>query len=110
MYEDCKKVRPLWVMLPKMSAHRRDFDEFKYVFFYKKWWIAGKVLGTWDNVSNVIEKWFDSEPVYKHRYLKTKIRSCEGKKHKFSWRLGAKRRFSIHLPIDKSDWFCFYNR
>ena len=81
MYEDCKKVRPLWVMLPKMSAHRRDFDEFKYMFFfYKKWWIAGKVLGTWDNASNVIEKWFDSEPVYKHRYLKTKIRSCEGKK------------------------------
>ena len=35
-YEDGKKVRPLWVMLPKMSAHRRDFDEFKYMFFLNK--------------------------------------------------------------------------
>ena len=26
-YKDGKKVRPLCVMLPKMSAYRRDFDE-----------------------------------------------------------------------------------
>ena len=36
-YKDGKKVRLLYVMLLKMSAHRRDFDEAKYVAFDKKW-------------------------------------------------------------------------
>ena len=35
-YKDGKKVRPLHVMLPKLSVYRRDFDETKYVFFDKK--------------------------------------------------------------------------
>ena len=30
-YKDCKKVRPLWILLPKMGAYRRDFDETKWV-------------------------------------------------------------------------------
>ena len=34
-YEDGKKVRPLCIMLPKMSAYKRDFDETKFVFFDK---------------------------------------------------------------------------
>ena len=32
-YKNGKKVRPLWVMLPKMSAYRRYFDEAKYKSF-----------------------------------------------------------------------------
>ena len=32
-YEDGKKIRPLWTMLPKMSVYRRDFDENKYTYF-----------------------------------------------------------------------------
>ena len=32
-YKDGKKVRPLCVMLPKMSAYRRNFDEIKYMSF-----------------------------------------------------------------------------
>ena len=35
-YKDGKKVRPLCVMLPKMSAYRRDFDKTKYMSFLKK--------------------------------------------------------------------------
>lgn len=36
-YDDGKKTRVLSVMLPKMSAYRRDFDETKiYVFFLLK--------------------------------------------------------------------------
>ena len=31
-----KKVKPLCMMLPKMSAKRRDFDKTKYVFSDKK--------------------------------------------------------------------------
>ena len=32
-YKDAK-IRPLCIFLLKMSAHRRDFDESKYVFFF----------------------------------------------------------------------------
>ena len=35
-YEGGKKIRPLCVMLPKMSAYRRDFDETKYMYFLIK--------------------------------------------------------------------------
>lgn len=35
-YKDGKKVRPLCVMLPKMTAYKRDFDETEYVSFDKK--------------------------------------------------------------------------
>ena len=32
-YKDAKKLRPLRIFLPKMSAYRRDFDETKYISF-----------------------------------------------------------------------------
>ena len=32
-YKDTKKIRPLCIFLPKMSAYR-NFDEAKYVFFW----------------------------------------------------------------------------
>ena len=35
-YKDGKKVRPLYILLPKMSAYRRDFDETKYMSFLTK--------------------------------------------------------------------------
>ena len=35
-YEDGKKVGPLQIMLSKMSAYRRDYDETKHMpFLYK---------------------------------------------------------------------------
>ena len=33
----------------------------------------------WKKVSNIIEKEFDSKPVYNEKYLKTKIKSYNGK-------------------------------
>ena len=35
-YKDAKKVEPLCIFLPKMSAYRRDFDETKYMSFLIK--------------------------------------------------------------------------
>ena len=35
-YKNGKKVRPLCILLPKMSVYRRDFNEPKYVFFDKR--------------------------------------------------------------------------
>ena len=34
--KDAKKVRPLCIFLPKLSAYRRDFDESKYISFLMK--------------------------------------------------------------------------
>ena len=38
----------------------------------------------WGKVSKVIKNWFDSEPVYNDKYLKTKTNSYEENFHKFS--------------------------
>ena len=35
-YKNAKKIRPLCMFLPKMSAYRRDFDETKYISFLIK--------------------------------------------------------------------------
>ena len=32
-YSDIKNVRPSRIMLPKISANGKDFDETKYMFF-----------------------------------------------------------------------------
>ena len=32
-YKDSKKVKPLCIFLPKISAYRKDFDETKYIPF-----------------------------------------------------------------------------
>ena len=39
-YKDVKKVRPLYVLLPKMTAYRRYFYE---IFLDKRWWITRKI-------------------------------------------------------------------
>ena len=45
------------------------------VFFGRKWWLIRKNNTIWDSVSNDIKKEFDSEPVHKKFFLKTKIKS-----------------------------------
>ena len=49
-----EKVRPLWVMLPKMSIYRRDFDEAKYMSFSIK--NEERYNEIWNNVSNTFKK------------------------------------------------------
>ena len=52
----------------------------------------------WDKVSKVIKWGFDSEPVYKEKYLKTKVKSYKGKVNK-----------SFHkykMPKESSDCIC----
>ena len=63
-YKDGKKVKPLFVMLPKTSMYRTDFDETKYMFFFiKNDELIEKYNEIWDKVSNAINKRFDREPV-----------------------------------------------
>ena len=79
-YDDGRKVKPLFIMYPKMSSYWRDFDETKYMYFLiKNDELPEKYNEIRNKVSKVTKKRFDSEPVYNNKYLKTKIKSYEGK-------------------------------
>ena len=59
--------------------HRRDFDKTKCLFLIKNEKLLEKYNEIWDKVFNDMNKGFDSERVYKERYIKTKIKPYEGK-------------------------------
>ena len=60
----------------KINAYRRDFDETKYIYLLIK---DKKNNEIWKKVNNSIKKEFDSEAAYNEKYLKTKIKCCQGK-------------------------------
>ena len=73
---EVKKVRPLFIILPRMNEYKRDFDETKFMFFLiKNDELLEKYNEIWDKVSKVIKKGFDSNPEYNDKYLKNKIKS-----------------------------------
>ena len=54
----------------------------------------------WDKVINSIKKEFDSQSVYNEKYLKTKIKSYNGKINTNShYNDIPRRRLSMHLSI-----------
>ena len=60
-----------------MSAYRRGFDKTECMSFLIK---DEKLLEKYNEIfSNIVKKEFDSEPVYNEKYLKTKIKSFNGK-------------------------------
>ena len=60
-----------------MSEYRRDFDKTECMSFMMK---DEKLLEKYNEIfSSIIKKEFDSEPVYNEKYLKTKIKSFNGK-------------------------------
>ena len=65
-----KKIRPLFVFLPKMSQYRRDFDKTKCMsFLIKDEKLSEKYNKIWKKFSNIIKREFDSESVYHEKYL-----------------------------------------
>ena len=79
-YKNDKKIRPLCIFLPKMSACRTDFDETKYIsFFIRDDELLEKYNDIWEQVKNSIRKEFESETVYNEKYLKAKIKSYNAK-------------------------------
>ena len=55
----------------------------------------------WIKVSNSIKRGFDSQPMRNEKYLKTKIKSYERKKH------GDKTPKESSHSISNFDWFWF---
>ena len=63
-----------------MSAYRKDSDETKYIsFLIKDDELFEKYNEIWGKVKNSLKKEFDGEQVYNEKYLKTKIKSHNGK-------------------------------
>ena len=63
-----------------MTAYRKDFDETKQIsFLIKDNELLEKWNEIWDKVSYATRKELDSNLVYNKKYLKAKIKSCNGK-------------------------------
>ena len=80
-YKDAK-IRPLWILLPKMIAmiaYRREFDETKYMLFLIKDELLEKSNEICEKVSKSIKKELDSKSLYDKKYLKAKINSYNEK-------------------------------
>ena len=55
---------PLCIKLLRMATYRRDFVETKYIsFLIKDNELIEKYNEMWDNVSNIIKRGFDIEPI-----------------------------------------------
>ena len=68
-----KKVRPFCIMFPKMSAYRRVFEKTKYAFFDKMVSRKKNIMKFGEKSVRLFKRKFGSEPLYKDKYLKTKI-------------------------------------
>ena len=78
-YEDGKKVTKL-VNASKMSSYRRDFDKTKYISFLTNYdELLKQYNEIWDKVNNVVKKGFDKASSYNNKYIKIKIKSCQGR-------------------------------
>ena len=79
-YKDAKKNKPSSVFLTKMTAYRKDFNETRFIsFLTKDSELLKKYNEIWENVTNIIYKEFDGNPVYNEKYIRTKIKSYNGK-------------------------------
>ena len=61
-YKDAKKLRPLCILLPKMSAYRKDFDETKSMSFsIKDDELLKRHNEIWEKVENIIKNSYNGK-------------------------------------------------
>ena len=70
------KIEPLSIMLPKTSVYVKSYDsKTKWMSFLTEHdELVRKYKDIWKRVSNNIKTEFDSEPIYKKKFLNTKIK------------------------------------
>ena len=78
--DDDDVIRPLCIKLPRMIGHVKNFDSNKTMSFKvgdNK--LLKKYDKIWGKISHLMNREFDSEPVYGNndKYIKTKIK-CMG--------------------------------
>ena len=61
-YKDAKKIRPLCILIPKMSAYRKEFDETKSMSFsIKDDELLKRHNEIWEKVENIIKNSYNGK-------------------------------------------------
>ena len=70
-------ISPLQLFLPKMTGYLNIFKDGtrKMSFFTNNNEFLERYTATWEKISNLVNKKFDSDPIYNNKYINTKIRS-----------------------------------
>ena len=79
-YREGETVKPLCIILPQMSGYLKYFanghKNISFLIEDDELW--DKYDDIWDTIKNKLGIKFHSEPVYKYRYLKAKVREFDG--------------------------------
>ena len=70
-------IRPLQLFLPKMTGYLNIFKDGtrKISFFTNNNEFLERYTAIWENISDLVNKKFASDPIYNNKYINTKIRS-----------------------------------
>ena len=73
-------VKPLCIILSQMNGYLKYFENGSknMSFFIKDNEVFDKYDKNWDVIKNKLNIKFHSEPVYEQKFLKAKVRECEG--------------------------------
>ena len=70
-------ISPLQLFLPKMTGYLNIFENgnSKMSFFTTNNEFLERYTAIWEKISDLVNKKFDSDPIYNKKYINTKIRS-----------------------------------
>ena len=77
--EILKKLDLYAYSFQKLAHSEETLIKLKYLFFDKDEKLLKKYNEIWKKVKNIMNKEFDSKPLYNEKYLKSKIKSYNGK-------------------------------
>ena len=79
-YQDNEIIKPLCIILPQMSGCMKYFENGgkKMSFFVRHDFVLNKYNKIWDKIKEKLNIKFHGKPVYDQKYLKTKVRECDG--------------------------------
>ena len=70
-------ISPLQLFLPKMTGYLNNFKDGarKMSFFTNNNEFLERYTAIWEKISDLVNKKFDSDPMYNNKYINTKLRS-----------------------------------
>ena len=70
-------ISPLQLFLPKMTGYLNNFEDGarKMTFFTDNNEFLERYMEIWEKIRDLVNKKFDSDPIYNNKYRNTKIRS-----------------------------------
>ena len=79
-YKDTKKLNLYAYFFEEWDYTKKTLMKLEYIsFLIKDDELLKEYNEIWEKVKNNLKKEFDSEPVYNEKYLKAKIKLCNGK-------------------------------